>query len=548
MTTKLNKKELTALSKKKADHAVNFIECLRHVKDPWHGVFFELLPWQKELVRDFYGTLRPDGTRQYRTAYVEIPKKQGKSEIAAAVALYHLCADGEHHAEVYGCAADRAQASLVFDVAADMVDQEPALKKLIKPVLSQKRLIYKPTSSYYQVLSAEAFTKHGLNPSCVIFDELHAQPNRALWDVMTFGAGDARTQPVWWAITTAGDDPERVTIGWEVHKKAEEVLLGIREDKTLYPVIFGIDPDENRVWTGRKFFLLPDGTDWSEAWKDKEIAAAVNPSIGQTVGEDRIEDAVASVEGDEAQERLFRQLRLNEWVKYKAGKYISVHKWDASAGLVIPEKLRGKACYGGLDLSSSIDTTAFALLFPPDEDCDRWRAFWRLWIPEDNLKERVYRDKVPYDKWNAAGYLTTTPGDVIDYAFIEAEILRLAKDYEILEIGYDPWHALQTSIKLDDAGMTMVEVRQGAKTLGPALKFMREQIHMLNFEHGGNPVIRWMLNNMDVKIDENENARPMKGKKTGRIDGITALLNAFDRAIRHLEIGSVYDGQDLKII
>ena len=236
-----------------ADYAVGFIEDLRHTKGKWHGVRFELLDWQRGPVSDIFGTLKPDGYRQYNTAYLEVPKKNGKSELGAAIALLMTCGDGEQAAEVYGCASDRAQASIVFDVAVDMVEQCPALKKRIRPVLSQKRLVYLPTRSFYQVCSAEAYSKHGLNVHSCIFDELHAQPSRDLFDVMTKGSGDARTQPLFFVITTAGDDPDRKSIGWEIHKKAADILTGAKIDPTWYVAIYGIDPDENRIYRGRQW-------------------------------------------------------------------------------------------------------------------------------------------------------------------------------------------------------------------------------------------------------------------------------------------------------
>lgn len=208
----------------KAKLAISFINSLKHTKGKWRGVPFDLLPWQDKIISDVFGTVKENGYRQYNTAYIEIPKKNGKSEIAAAVALYLTCADMEWGAEVYGCASDRQQASIVFDVAVDMIDQCPALKKRVKPIMSVKRLVYKPRNSYYQVLSSEAFTKHGLNVHGVVFDELHAQPNRDLYDVMTKGSGDARTQPLFFLITTAGTD--RNSICFEVHQKAVDILEG----------------------------------------------------------------------------------------------------------------------------------------------------------------------------------------------------------------------------------------------------------------------------------------------------------------------------------
>ena len=234
---------------RKAKHAINFINNLKHTKGQWRGVPFDLLPWQDKIITDIFGTVKENGYRQYNTAYIEIPKKNGKTELAAAVALYLTCGDGEWGAEVYGCAADRQQATIVFDVVAvEMVEQSPALKKRIKPIMSVKRLVYKPTNSFYQVLSAEAFTKHGLNVHGVIFDELHAQPNRDLFDVMTKGSGDARLQPLFFFITTAGTD--RNSICFEQHQKAVDLLEGRKIDYTFYPVIYGIKDEDD--WADEK--------------------------------------------------------------------------------------------------------------------------------------------------------------------------------------------------------------------------------------------------------------------------------------------------------
>ena len=193
-----------------ADFAVAFIEQLCHTKGTWAGKKFELLPWQEQIIRDVFGVVKENGYRQFNTAYIEIPKKQGKSELAAAVALFLLCGDGEQRAEIYGCAADRGQASIVFEVAADMVRMCPALAKRCKIMASTKRIVYLPTNSFYQVLSSEAYSKHGFNIHGVVFDELHTQPNRKLFDVMTKGSGDARMQPLFFLITTAGTDTNSI--------------------------------------------------------------------------------------------------------------------------------------------------------------------------------------------------------------------------------------------------------------------------------------------------------------------------------------------------
>lgn len=546
-------------SQSAADAAIDFIQALKHTKDPWHGVNFILLDWQKNPLQDIFGTLKGNGYRQYNTAYMEIPKKNGKSELGAGIGLYMTCGDNEHGAEVYGCAADRQQASIVFDVAVEMVDQCPALKKRIKLIVSQKRMVYMPLRSFYQVLSAEAYSKHGFNVHACIFDELHAQPDRKLWDVMTKGAGDARMQPLNFVITTSGDDPDRKSIGWEIHQNAVAILTGAKHDPTWYPVIYGVDPEENRIFKGRKYKVVKDLSSddvTKEKWRDPKIWAQVNPSIGVTFGSDKVKDMYRSAEGNYADERTFRWLRLNEWIKYGATKWVALEIWDGSScGIIDPEKLKGRGCYGGLDLSSKIDITALVLFFPASET-ERAAVLPLFWIPEATMKARVDRDKVPYDRWVKHGFVKTTPGNVIDQAFIRKTISGfnpdgapshcLRDDYDIQEIGFDPWNANQLALDLTDDGIVMAEVRQGFKTMSPAMKELERLLVGKELEHGGNPVLRWMFGNMAVKKDENDNVRPVKDQSTERIDGIVALVNAIARAILHeAPTKSKYETEDV---
>jgi len=519
----------------RADRAINFIKQLKHTKGKWRGVPFTLLSWQEQALRDIFGTIRENGYRQYTMAYLEVPKKNGKSELAAAVALQGLCADDEWAAEVYGCAADRAQASLVFDVAVDMVDQNPTLKKKIKPILSQKRLVYLPTRSFYQVLSAEAYSKHGLNVSRVIFDELHAQPNRDLWDVMTEGSGDARTQPLYFVISTAGDDPDRSSIGWEIHQMAVDVLTGIKHDPTFYAMIYGLDRENRRIWMGKEYETIDveieDDEVWRSIWTDEEVWAKVNPSIGHTIAWEKVRDQLTRAQGNPIRERNFRWLRLNSWEKLKTSKWLGLDFWDLCKGKIDIERLKGRPCYGGLDLSSKIDITAFVLLFPPDDINQKWIVLPYFWVPEDRVRERVETDRVPYDLWVKKGFLKTTPGNVIDYAFIEKEIKELADTFDIQEIGFDPWNAMQTAVNLSNEGLIMVEIRQGFRSMSPAMKEIEQLVRGKKFLHNGHPVLRWNVGNVEVKMDENENIRPVKGKGTERIDGLVAMINAMARAM-----------------
>jgi len=316
--------------KAKADRAVNFIQCLRHTKGEFYGKPFILLKWQESVVRDLFGVVKEDRTRQFRTAYVETAKKSGKTELAAAIALYLLCADGEQRAEVYGAAADRQQASLVYAVAADMVRLCPVLGKRVKILESRKRIVYEPTNSSYQVLSADANNKHGFNSSGCIIDELHCLPDDRLFNVLTKGAGDARRQSLTFLITTAGDNLQSVC--YQQHQKAEDILNGRKTDPTFYPVIYGAAMEDD--WTS------------PETWKK------ANPSLGVTFSIDKLHEACESAKQNPAEENSFRQLRLSQWLKQKT-RWMPMAAWDACGTPFDAEALRGRPCYGGLDLSST---------------------------------------------------------------------------------------------------------------------------------------------------------------------------------------------------
>lgn len=511
--------------KKAADHAVNFIECLSHTKGSFAGVPFDLIPWQEQIIRDVFGVLKKDGYRQFNTAYVEIPKKQGKSELAAAIALLLLCGDGEERAEIYGCAADRHQATIVFEVAADMIRLCPALQKRVKILESTKRIEYIPTRSFYQVLSAEAFSKHGFNVHGVLFDELHAQPNRKLFDVMTKGSGDARKQPLYFLITTAGDNTN--SICYEIHQKAVDIIEGRKHDPTFYPVIYGAKPEDD--------------------WTDPEVWKKANPSLGITVAMDKVEAACNSARENPAEENAFRQLRLNQWVK-QAVRWMPMEKWDACNFAVNKYTLEGRRCYGGLDLSSTTDLTAFVLVFPPESEYEKYNILPYFWLPEDQMDLRVKRDHVLYDLWARQGFINTTEGNVVHYGAIQKFIENLGNIYNIQQIAYDPWNATQLTQNLENEGFTtMVAFPQTMKNLTTPTKELYKLVFDQKIAHGGHPVLRWNVDNIYIKQDENENIRPDKAKSTEKIDGAVAMIMALDRALRcsNMQTGSVYDKRGL---
>ena len=672
------KAKKSVYDKDAADYAVNFIQALCHTKGTWAGKPFELIDWQEQIIRDLFGTLKPNGYRQFNTAYIEIAKKQGKqlaldtpiptpdgfttmgeiqigdevfdekgqichvvakspvdyeeqgyritirdgetiiagerhqwrgelingsavtlttgdifrlpkdqgvipfripitpelgfmlkthrryflmekiekvqnpgmqciqvdspshmylagrsfvpthnSELAAAVALLLTCGDGEERAEVYGCAADRQQATIVFDVAADMVRMCPALNKRVKILASQKRIIYTPTNSFYQVLSAEAYSKHGFNIHGVVFDELHTQPDRKLFDVMTKGSGDARMQPLYFLITTAGTDTN--SICYETHQKAKDILEGRKIDPTFYPVIYGAAEDDD--------------------WTDPEVWKKANPSLGITVGIDKVQAACESARQNPGEENAFRQLRLNQWVKQSI-RWMPLEKWDGCSFAVNPDELEGRVCYGGLDLSSTTDITAFVLVFPPNDEDDKYYIMPFFWIPEDTMELRVRRDHVPYDVWHKQGFLETTEGNVVHYGYIEKFIENLGTRYNIREIAFDRWGAVQMVQNLEGMGFTVVPFGQGFKDMSPPTKELMKLTLEQKLAHGGHPVLRWMMDNIYIRTDPAGNIKADKEKSTEKIDGAIATIMGLDRAIRcgNDNTSSVYDERGILFI
>lgn len=512
--------------KKKADRAVTFIENLCHTKGKWAGKRFWLLPWQEQLIRDIFGIVKPDGNRQFRTAFVEICKKVGKSELAAAIALYLLYADNEPSAEVYGAAADRQQASIVFDVARQMVEMSPALMKRSKLMSATKRIVNYGNAGFYQVLSAEVGSKHGFSISGLVFDEIHTQPNRQLYDVLTKYSSDARQNPLHFIITTAGND--RHSIAFELHTKAIDILEGRRVDPTFYPVVYGLKDDED--------------------WEDEANWYKVNPSLGYTVDIERLRDAYREAKQNPADEITFKWLRMNMWVS-------STISWIPDAIFMKGNEpidmrlLEGRDCYAGLDLSSTGDITALVLIFPPRNTDEKYILVPYFWVPEETIPQRVKANSVPYDVWEKKGHLLATEGNVIHYDFIENFICNLGKKYHILEIAVDRWNATQMIQNLEGAGFTMVPFGQGFASMSTPTKEFYRFLMEGQIIHAGHPVLRWMAGNVVIETDAAENIKVTKAKSKEKIDGIVASIMALDRCIRNQgeTQGSVYDERGLLV-
>ncbi len=503
---------------RRADRAVKFFESLKHTKGQFAGKPFILLDWEKQIVRDVYGTVKEDGTRQYKYVYIEVPKKNGKSELAAAAALYHTFADGEMSGEIYGCAADKDQASLVFNVAMDMDRQAPALLKRSKIRESTKKIINRKTGSVYRAESSEAYTKHGLNLSACIFDELHAQPNRDLWDVMTFGAGSARLQPIWWIITTAGDDPDRVSIGWEEHEYAMRILAGDIVNPTWYVVIFNYEGDD--IYN-------------EDNWR------AANPSLGTTIQIETLREEAEQAKLKPADERLFRWLRLNQWITTKLTTWLPLDLFDMTIADWTRADQLDKDCYIGMDLSSTTDLTALAYIFPPQGQQLEWRVFWDCFIPSENMKERVKKDHVPYDSWQRAGMITVTEGNVVDYTVIRERILEIAKFHKVKEVCSDRAFATMLIQELEQKGLTCVDVPQTFVSMSNPLNETERLLKASTMTHEANQVARWCFGNASVAKNGNEQIKLVKEHKgktvvrTRRIDLVSAWADAMARAVSY---------------
>jgi phage terminase large subunit-like protein len=511
----------------RANRAVAFFENLKHTKGKFAGKPFTLLPWERDIIRVVYGTVDEEGHRIYKYVYIEIPKKNGKSELAAGSALYHLFADGEQHGEVYGCAADRAQASIVFDVAVDMIDQVPALAKRARITASHKRITDKVSGTYYQVLSAEAFTKHGLNLSACVFDELHAQPNRGLWDVMTFGAGDAREQPIWWIITTAGDDPDRMSIGWEVHEKAAAILSGEKTDPTWYVAIYNYTGDD--IYNEANWYLA-------------------NPSLGATIQIESVRAAAAAAKLNPAEERLFRWLRLNQWTTTKLTTWQPLDLFDSTVGQWSRADLAGRDCYIGMDLSTTTDLSAICGIFPPQGTQLDWRIIFDAFIPADNMLERITKDHVRYDLWVAAGHLTATEGNIIDYTEIHKRILTWKALYNVKEVDADRAFATMLLQVLEKDGLVCVDVPQTFAVLTETEILLKGKppeagitaitgtLLTGRMTHENNLTARWCFGNTSIAKNGQgfiKYVKEHKGKsvdRTKRIDTTAAWITGMARA------------------
>jgi phage terminase large subunit-like protein len=489
-----------------------FSQFLRNSKGQWAGKPFEPLEWQwSDVVAPLFGWRRADGTRRYRRAYIEVPKKNGKSTLFSGLSLYLLIADGEPGAEVYSAAIDRDQASIVFNEAANMVEASSALAKRLQVIRSTKRIVHQASKSFFRALSADVPAKEGINAHAVLLDELHAQRTRELWDTLRY-AGASRRQPLHLSITTAGFD--RHSICWEQHAYSQQVLEGTIEDSAFFPYIAAAAPEDD--------------------WTQLEVWQKANPSFGITIGADQFAEDCKEAQESPAKENAFRRYRLNQWTEQDV-RWLSLEKWDAGARPL--SELEGQTCYAGLDLSSTTDLSALVLVFPFE---DRVEVLPFFWVPEEGALRREHRDRVPYGQWIKQGLIEATPGEAIDYDRIRARIDELGKLYRIESIAIDRWNATQLAGQLDGDGFEVVAFGQGFASMNWPTKKLEEVVLSNRLVHGGNPVLRWMAGNVSIEQDAADNWKPSKKKSRERIDGIVALIMGIEGATKHRSYCSYY--------
>lgn len=489
----------------KALHATDFFETyLRHSAGIFAGTPFTLLPWQREMLEDLFGWVRiADDMRRYKVAYISTAKKSGKSTLLAGIGLYLLVADGEPSAEIYSAAADRLQASIVFREAANMVRASPLLARLVEVIDSRKTLTVRSTSSFWRVLSGDAASCEGISCAGLMFDELHTQKDRRLWDALR-GSGAARAQPLLASISTAGYD--RNSICYEQYAYAKAVLNDWRYDPTFYPLIYETPEDAD--------------------WKDPANWPLSNPSMGTTFSESNFASDFRESENVPSKENSFRRYRLNQWTTQDT-RWIDMDAWGECA-LPPPGPLEGRECWVGLDLATTYDTSAMVAVFPaPDGTYD---VLCRFWIPGDNAMERDRRDRVPYTLWakDPANGLTFTPGDVTDYDVIKRDVDEFAKTYNIRQIGIDRWNATQLAGQLAGSGHDIVGFSQGIGSISAPSRVLENLIASGKIRHNGNKVLSWMIGNVAVREDASSNIKPIKPKPGSpeRIDGVISLVMA----------------------
>lgn len=508
-----------------------FSRFLRHSKGRWAGQPFELFDWQyEELIAPLFGWMRSDGLRRFRTAYVELPKKNGKSAIASGIGLYLLMADREPGAEVYSLACDRAQASIVHGEAIRMVESSEALSNYLRINRTTSNISFDRANAWYRAVSSESENKEGLNAHGLICDELHAwkgQPGRRLFSTIKW-AGAAREQPLLFCITTAGDDVK--SICYEQYLYAKQILNGTVQDP--------------------RFFALIKEANLEDDWQDESTWRKANPSLGLTIHVDDFRSDCEEAKSRPSEQSAFKRYRLNIWSS-STNPWLRIEDWQACHKEFDVQNLESITCFGGLDLSKTRDFTALALVWPmesssqqPEIDADFFvKCFF--WLPEDLVSDPGSPEE--YRVWRDQGWLEATPGNVIDYSWVKNRMGELVEQFQIQEFAYDPYNAEQVTQEIEDqVGIERILFPQTIVNYAEPSREFERLVISKRIAHDGNPILSWMIGNVAVKSDVNRNIRPVKPEEgdSRKIDGVTATIMGLARAIE----GSYQNSGDSLII
>jgi len=494
-----------------------YAECLVHIKGTISvkaGEPFVLELWEKAIVTNIFGWKRPDGTRRYREAFIEVPRKNGKTSFAAGIVNYILVCEDEAAAELYSSAGDKDQAKMLDEAVKGMARSSPQILRRVQ--IYKNRVIAidpdtgKETGSYYEPISKVAETKHGFNSHLIINDELHVQPDRKLIDVLETSTG-SRAQPLIIHITTS--DYDRESICNEKYDYACKVRDGIIKDDSFLPVIYEAGPDDD--------------------WTEPKVWKKANPNLGISISLDYIKRKCKKAQESPAFENTFKRLHLNIKTEQDV-RWIKMEVWDKCKFPVIETELIGKRCFAGFDLASNIDIAGYVLLFPPDNDCPLWRVLPRFYVPADNAERRETKDRVPYIAWFKQGFIKLTDGNVIDYAVIKADFEEDYQKFDLQEAAFDRWgfEALRQQFIFEGVdGDKFVSFGQGFASMSAPTKEFEKLLLAKQLAHGGHPVLKWMASNVSVEIDAAGNMKPSKKKSTEKIDGIVMTIMALGRAI-----------------
>ena len=516
-----------------ANKVIAFCGLLKQSKGEWAGRPLTLEPWQQFIIASIFGWKRADGTRRFRTAILEVARKNGKSTLAAAVGLYMLVADGEPGAEIYSAATKREQAQITHSEATRMAKATPQVMHIVR--IFKDNIFIENTASKFIPLGADSDTMDGLNVQGAIVDEIHAHKTRDTWDLLETATG-SRRQPLMFGISTAGNDRQSLFFGQ--HDYTQKILSGVIENDRWFGIIYTLDEGD------KSSGIEPDD------WEDESLWVKANPNLGVSKKLDNMQGLAAEAKDVPSKLNAFQRLHLDIWTDVET-IWLPVKHWKQCDGAAPAEGLAGRTCYGGLDLSDTTDITAFVLVFPPQKESEAYQVLCRFWLPDESMKERVKRDRVPYDVWVREGLIAVTPGNVIDYEFVLAQIDEDMQAYDLKEIAFDRWGASRIQTQLQELGGEefMVQFGQGFASMSAPFKELEKLILSHRIAYGNNPVLNWMAHNVVATQDPANNIKPDKAKSRERIDGMVALIMALDRATRHTDDGdSVYETRGITFL